>query len=520
MTSIEPPVTSETTLIDQLLSEQQSLTAVATFSQQHSTTDQPAQARYYQKLIPLAQPQKGEQYSFQVDLAACTGCKACVTACNSLNGLDPAETWRDTHLLVGGSDEQSLRQVITSACHHCEQPTCASGCPVLAYQKDPITGIVRHLDDQCIGCQYCILTCAYDVPKYNARLGIVRKCDMCQSRLAEGEAPACVQACPNEAIQIKIITRTPPPLQDKMLPGMAASSHSLPTTTYLGSEQLPADTHPAEQYQLTPEHGHSPLAWMLTLTQTSVGLFFGLFLFSQSSFFSNSHALPWMALAGLIIGLIGIAASVAHLGQPTKAWRCFLGLRHSWLSREIIAFGIWMPLAFFYTASFWLNLLTPVATVLGAATVLTGLLSIFCSVMVYAVTPRPFWSFPRTALRFFGTTLVTGLAGSLALLSWSGHSSTALSITLAIALIAKVTFDFSALLPLHTSTTWSPAKHTAMLQWHPLRSLLITRLSLPIIALLLLPLSEAPIATILIFITIFAAELAARSLFFRSVSTQ
>jgi len=76
------------------------------------------------------------------------------------------------------------------------------GCPVLAYDKDETTGIVRHLDDQCIGCQYCILKCPYDVPKYSESRGIVRKCDMCHDRLSVGEAPACVQACPNEAIRI------------------------------------------------------------------------------------------------------------------------------------------------------------------------------------------------------------------------------------------------------------------------------------------------------------------------------
>ena len=79
------------------------------------------------------------------------------------------------------------------------------GCPVNAYEKDPVTGIVRHLDDQCIGCQYCTLTCPYEVPQFSKRRGIVRKCDMCSDRLAEGEAPACVQACPNEAISITIV---------------------------------------------------------------------------------------------------------------------------------------------------------------------------------------------------------------------------------------------------------------------------------------------------------------------------
>ena len=78
-------------------------------------------------------------------------------------------------------------------------------CPVNAYEKDPVTGIVKHLDDQCFGCQYCTMACPYDVPKYHPGKGIVRKCDMCSSRLAVGEPPACVQACPHQAISIRVV---------------------------------------------------------------------------------------------------------------------------------------------------------------------------------------------------------------------------------------------------------------------------------------------------------------------------
>jgi formate dehydrogenase iron-sulfur subunit len=82
-----------------------------------------------------------------------------------------------------------------------------NGCPVLAYEKDAKTGIVRHLDDQCIGCQYCVLKCPYEVPRYSSRLGIVRKCDMCANRLSVGEAPACVQSCPSAAIKITVVAK-------------------------------------------------------------------------------------------------------------------------------------------------------------------------------------------------------------------------------------------------------------------------------------------------------------------------
>jgi Fe-S-cluster-containing dehydrogenase component len=195
------------TLIDSLLDEQRRLTAVERFAQRHERHELPAQEKFYRDLIPLNAPRPGEQYAFAVNLDTCTGCKACVSACHSMNGLDDDEVWRGVGLLLGGTRREPWQQTVTTACHHCEDPACANGCPVLAYEKDEATGIVRHLDDQCIGCQYCVLKCPYDVPKYSEKRGIVRKCDMCQGRLAAGEAPACVQACPNEAIRIEVVTR-------------------------------------------------------------------------------------------------------------------------------------------------------------------------------------------------------------------------------------------------------------------------------------------------------------------------
>src|SRR5439155_8891627 len=182
-------------------------TAVEQFARQHAhgPIAGGATAERYRALLPLEAPRAGQQYAFEVDLDSCTGCKACVTGCHNLNGLDEGEMWRTVGLLHGGTAANPVQQTITTSCHHCLEPACMSGCPVEAYEKDPITGIVRHLDDQCIGCQYCVLKCPYDVPKYDAGRGIVRKCDMCSDRLSAGEAPACVQGCPTSAIAIDVI---------------------------------------------------------------------------------------------------------------------------------------------------------------------------------------------------------------------------------------------------------------------------------------------------------------------------
>ena len=100
--------------IDELLAEQQQLTAVERFAQRH-VANRESEDPIYRELIPLERPRPGEQYAFQVDLDLCTGCKACVSACHSLNGLDEDETWRAVGLLHGGSPETP---VIRAAQHN------------------------------------------------------------------------------------------------------------------------------------------------------------------------------------------------------------------------------------------------------------------------------------------------------------------------------------------------------------------------------------------------------------------
>ena len=127
------PNKADNGVIDLMLRQQQTLTAVDHFAQLYETNGHPAGAKYHRDLIPTGPPGANQQYAFEVDLDACSGCKACVSACHKLNGLEEEETWRDVGLLVGGSDELPLLQHVTTACHHCVEPACAAGCPVEAY---------------------------------------------------------------------------------------------------------------------------------------------------------------------------------------------------------------------------------------------------------------------------------------------------------------------------------------------------------------------------------------------------
>lgn len=414
MTALEPIET--TTLIDELLAEQQRLTAVERFALRHDRHAVPVQGTLYRELLPTSAPAAGEQYAFAVDLPSCSGCKACVTACHNLNGLDEDETWRSVGLLHGRGDRGfSFQQTVTSACHHCVEPACLEGCPVLAYEKDPVTGIVRHLDDQCIGCQYCILKCPYDVPKYSASRGIVRKCDMCANRLALGEAPACVQACPNGAIQITIVNQAQVAAEARQgifLPGAPSPGYTQPTTRYLSARGLPPDVAAADEHEVKPAHSHPPLVAMLVLTQLSVGAFCVETLL-RAIFPSNlmTRLSPLHALVALAVGLLALGASTLHLGRPLYAWRAVIGWRRSWLSREIIVFAGFALLATLQGAGFCLAPLHWFNSVgVSTAVSLSGLLGLYCSVRVYQDTRRQLWSGGPTAVRFFCTSLTLGAA--------------------------------------------------------------------------------------------------------------
>lgn len=444
--SLEPP-----DLIGVLLAEQRSLTAVEAFSAVHEAVarsdELPAQSRYYSKLLPATPPGPGQQYAFDVDLDRCSGCKACVTACHSLNGLDEHETWRDVGMLVGGDDRNPLIQHVTTACHHCVDPGCLAGCPVDAYEKDPVTGIVRHLDDQCFGCQYCTLTCPYDVPKYHPAKGIVRKCDLCSQRLADDEAPACVQACPHEAIAVQLVDVASVADEASLVPDAPNSGITRPTTTYRTQREGLLVTRPVDLETPRPQHAHLPLVVMLVLTQFAAGAFFAGMLLEAVTSSPPEVFLRWNATVAAAALQVALAASTLHLGRPLLAFRGMLGWRHSWLSREILAFGVFAGVAVPYAVSHWIDL--PLVddstrTALGWLVVGAAFVGVYCSVMIYVFTKREFWSFGRTSTRFLLTSLVAGTAAAWAVAAACGVSNpvaNGLALALCGLSLAKLAFD-------------------------------------------------------------------------------
>jgi formate dehydrogenase iron-sulfur subunit len=138
-----------------------------------------------------------------IDITRCIGCNACADACKELRGFtSPQGSQREGELsataltIVTDRSERHVRRL----CMHCEEPACASACPVGALHKTAL-GPVLYDADKCIGCRYCMLACAYSVPRYQwTKLApFVKKCDMCADRQAQGKPTACAEACPVEA---------------------------------------------------------------------------------------------------------------------------------------------------------------------------------------------------------------------------------------------------------------------------------------------------------------------------------
>ncbi|MBE0569746.1 MAG: 4Fe-4S dicluster domain-containing protein [Deltaproteobacteria bacterium] len=158
-----------------------------------------------------------EFYGLLIDTTKCIGCRACEEACNSHNKLPEPdvsfssesvfETVRDTTekawLVVNRfADEKAPDKelFVRMQCMHCNQPSCASACLCKAMEKTPEGPVIYH-EDRCMGCRYCMISCPFDVPKfeYDSPTPFVEKCIGCPDLVSKGEPTACAQACPEGA---------------------------------------------------------------------------------------------------------------------------------------------------------------------------------------------------------------------------------------------------------------------------------------------------------------------------------
>lgn len=337
----------------------------------------------------------GEQYRFGFDMSACIGCHSCEVACAEQNGLPAGTAWRRVGEIEGGEYPASRRFNLSMSCNHCLEPACLIGCPTNAYEKLP-NGVVAHHADDCIGCRYCTWNCPYSVPVFQPDRRIVTKCDMCQPRLAEGLAPACVNACPTRAITIEKVDvaawRADHASADA--PELPSAEITLSTTRIVGPPGITTGTYGASDWNLRPEHPHWPLVWLTLLSQVAVGV--------SLTGWSGTDRLVAAGLA-----LASLAGAQLHLGRPAMAFKALRNLRRSWLSREVALLGAYALAA---VGALALPGLAVPAALLGVA-------GVFASARLYMVPGRPAWDTQLTVVRFFATAVALGgaLTGHLVL---------------------------------------------------------------------------------------------------------
>jgi formate dehydrogenase iron-sulfur subunit len=156
-----------------------------------------------------------------VDLRRCIGCRACQVACKRWNSrqFEPTElnaeigkewtnprdlspnTFTYMRFRETGSGEDFQWHFAKVQCQHCLEPGCVSVCPTGALYKTE-EGPVLYDKDLCIQCLFCVNFCPFQVPRFNSEERIIEKCTFCAERLNEGLEPACVAACPSDALTI------------------------------------------------------------------------------------------------------------------------------------------------------------------------------------------------------------------------------------------------------------------------------------------------------------------------------
>ncbi|MDF1614435.1 4Fe-4S dicluster domain-containing protein [Desulfurivibrio dismutans] len=184
-------------------------------------------------------------YAMTHDLKKCMGCGACLIACKIENNVTEGIKWLNYETKTTGKFPNVSYEVQLNQCNHCDNAPCTRVCPTRAMHKRRDTGLTLHNPKRCVGCRACMVACPYDaisfnryephamfkddqalvpggtssgreltsrmegappIPTYNPALnqnylgirkkGLVEKCTFCSHRLARGQQPRCVEACP------------------------------------------------------------------------------------------------------------------------------------------------------------------------------------------------------------------------------------------------------------------------------------------------------------------------------------
>lgn len=154
-----------------------------------------------------------EFFGVLVDTTKCIGCRRCEVACANENGLPRVDDLSDSVFkkrrpttitqwtVINHYKTETEGVFVKDQCMHCNQPACAAACLTKALLKTE-EGPIIWREDKCMGCRFCMISCPFEIPKfeYHSAIPKIQKCMMCWERLQEGKQLACVEICPVEAL--------------------------------------------------------------------------------------------------------------------------------------------------------------------------------------------------------------------------------------------------------------------------------------------------------------------------------
>jgi formate dehydrogenase iron-sulfur subunit len=152
-----------------------------------------------------------EFYGILYDSTLCEGCQSCEYACADKYGFPyPKDAPKPgiirktdvkQRVAVNSFNTSKGLKHMRTSCNHCNEPACASACLTRAMLKTD-EGPVIWREDKCMGCRSCMISCPFDIPKfeYDSPNPKIQKCRMCYESIRKGEKPACVDVCPPEAL--------------------------------------------------------------------------------------------------------------------------------------------------------------------------------------------------------------------------------------------------------------------------------------------------------------------------------
>ena len=396
---------------------------------------------------------------FVLDLDRCTGCAACVVACTNENPVSDGLSWRSIQTFNEARLPMAPVFHYSLACNHCVDPACLTNCPANAYTKDPATGAVLIEPEKCMGCRYCSWVCPYDSPRFNPASGVMEKCTFCVHRQEQGLDPACVTACPLDALRFEAeaeprtasrpgfpdtglgpavrlegerqqapprMTAAPAPVSEPASADtygwQARISHWVPSRGRRGAVTSGVfDPRGAEPYltvRRAPRGEETALGAAHRRPQQEASEIYGLGLRSEWSLWAFTSVatllVAWFTAATALghavflpvfasAGLIAMIVSALHLGRITRIWRAVLNVRSSWISREVAFFSV------FFGSACGLGLVGGAPEWVSWATAAAGFAALFSMDMVYRVPGQAVAAVPHSAMATLGAAYYVGL---------------------------------------------------------------------------------------------------------------